>query len=105
VAPEGGGEGADAAEADGEADLEHPHVGGAQQVARALHAAGEQVLVGGLAEGAPEAPAEVARRDVCRARERLQVERLGVPAVDQVAGAEQVARQRGRRRYEPSPSS
>ena len=50
--------------------------------------------MGRLAEGAPEAAAEVARRDVRGAGQRLEVERLGVAAVDEVAGAQEVAGER-----------
>jgi len=60
-------------------------------VTGALEPAGEQVLVGRLPEGAAELPAEVARRDVGSASERLEVERLGIAGVDDVARAEQVA--------------
>jgi len=70
-----------------EADLRDAAVGGAQEVAGALEPAREQVLVGRLAEHAPEAAAEVARRHVRGAGERLEVERLGVPAVNEVARA------------------
>src|SRR4051812_38641786 len=62
-APEGArearGEGADAREADCEADLDHLTVGRAQQGGRPLEPPGEQVRVRRLAEGAPELAAEV----------------------------------------------
>jgi hypothetical protein len=88
---EGGGERADAVEAHREADLRDLQVSGSQEVAGALEPAGQQVLVRRLPEGAPELSAEMAWRDVGGTCERLEVEWLGVAAVDDVAGAEQVA--------------
>jgi hypothetical protein len=52
-----------------------------------------------LAEGLLEAPAEVPRRAVRAAGERLHVERLGVGAVDEVLGAAQVGDLAGGHRF------
>ena len=95
MAAEGRGERADAGDAYGEADLRNPQIRLAQQMPRALDPARQEVLVWRLAERAPESPAEVARRDVRRARERLEIELLGVAAVDEIASVEEMAREWG----------
>src|SRR5215207_11729070 len=96
VSGEGACERADAGEADREADLRDAVVRRPQQIPGPLQPAAEQVLVRGLAEDPPKAAAEVPRRDVGGARERPEVEALGVAAVDQIPGPEQVAfEQRG----------
>src|SRR5215211_5974800 len=92
--PEAGGEGAEAPQADGEADLRYGLVGGAQQRSRALEPACEQVLVRRLAEGAAELAAEVRGREPCSTRKHRHVERLPVAAVGEVLCAEQVPRGR-----------
>ena len=78
-------------QADGEADVCDRAVGGAQQGGGALEAPGEQVRVRRLAEGAAELAAEVCAREAGGAGEVVDAERLGVPGVGQVLGAQQVA--------------
>ena len=63
----------------------------AQQRGGALEAAGEQVGVRRLAEGAAELAAEVGAREAGGAGEVVDVERLGVAGVGEVLGAQQVA--------------
>src|SRR4051812_43594607 len=58
-AAEAGREGADAAQPDVAADVDHAAIGAAKERRRALQAPGEQVLVGRLAEGGAELAAEV----------------------------------------------
>ena len=82
---------ADAAQADGEADVRDRAVGGAQQRRGALEPAGEQVRVRRLAERAPELAAEVGAREARAAGEVVDVERLEVARVGEVLGAKQVA--------------
>ena len=53
-------------------------------MAGSLEPAAEKVLIRSFAEDPPEAAAEVARRDVRLPSEPPQVERLAVPAVDEV---------------------
>src|SRR5215211_9525962 len=67
--PEGGAEGAEAAEADLEADLRHRQLGLPQELLGALDPAPAQVLVRSLAEGPLEAAAEVGGGRVGRAGE------------------------------------
>src|SRR5712692_7267616 len=81
---EGRGERADAAQADSEADVRDRAVGVAEQRRRALHPAGQEVLVRRLAEGPAELAAEVRGREVRGTGERGNVERLAVAGVDQV---------------------
>jgi hypothetical protein len=52
---------------------------------------GEQVGVGRLAEGAAELAAEVGAREARGAGQVIHVERLEVPGVGQVLGAQEVA--------------
>src|SRR5262245_31631329 len=88
---EAGRERADAAQTDGEADVGDRAVGGAQQRRGALEPAGQEVLVRRLAERTAELAAEVRAREAGAAREVVDVQRLEVPGVGQVLGAEQVA--------------
>lgn len=60
-APEARGEGPDARQAYGEADIGHRTIGIAQQVRRALESPGEEVLVWGLPERTSELSTEVRR--------------------------------------------
>ena len=90
-AAEAGREGADALQADGQADVRHRAVGVAQQLGSALEPAGEQVLVRRLAEGAPELTAEMRGRDERRARQRRDVERFAVAGVDEILRAQEMA--------------
>jgi hypothetical protein len=94
---EGRGERPYAAQPDREADVGHGAVGVAQQGSGALHPAGEQVLVRGLAEGPAELAAEVRRGESRRAGERRHVEWLAVAGVDEVLRAQQVPGRMGRR--------
>jgi hypothetical protein len=84
------GERAEAPEPDGGADLGDRAVGVAEQRRRSFEPAGQQVLVRGLAEGAPELTAEVRGGEARRACQRRDVERLAVARVDQVLRAKQV---------------
>src|SRR6185437_9610691 len=70
-ASEAGRERADAAQANRHADVRDRVVGVAQERGGPLQAAGQQVLVRRLPEGAAELAAEVGRREVGRPRERL----------------------------------
>src|SRR6185437_13369910 len=87
---EAGRERADAAQANRHADVRDRVVGVAQERGGPLQAAGQQVLVRRLPEGAAELAAEVGRREVGRPRERLHVEALAVAGVDQVLGTQEV---------------
>jgi hypothetical protein len=80
---------AEAREADVEADLAHGPVGLAQERHRPLDPPALQVAVRRLAERRAEAADEVCAREVHRASQGLDVERIGVPAVHRVAGAQQ----------------
>ena len=100
-AAEAGGEGADAPQADREADVGDRAVGVAQQRGGPLEAAGQQVGPGRLAEGFLELAAEVGAREAGRARHVVDAERLGVAGVGEVLGAEQVSGGR----YECHPRS
>src|SRR5262245_38350564 len=84
-------EGADAPQADGEADIGDRTVGRPEKRGGPLEAPGEQVPVGRLAELAPELAAEMRGREPRSACKRLHVERLAIARVDQVLGAKQVA--------------
>src|SRR2546423_9232882 len=84
-------EGPEAGEADVEADLGHAAVALAQQEHRALHAPALQVPVWRLAERRAEGADEVRLGDVGDARQRRDVERLGVRAVHHVARAKEAA--------------
>ena len=77
-------------------------VGAAQQRRGALEAAGEQVLVRCLAEGAAELAAEVRGGEMRGARERGDVERLPVAGIDEILGAEQMTSGRMGDRHAPS---
>src|SRR4051794_270527 len=88
-------EGPERRAADREADFGHAQVAAAQQRHRALDAPRHEVAVRRLPVGEAELAAEVPGRHVRAARERLDVERLGVLAVDPVADAAQ-PRQVGR---------
>jgi hypothetical protein len=90
-AGEARGEGPHALQADGEADLSNRMVGASQQRCGALEAPGEQISMWGLAEGAPELAAEVGSGETGGARQVLHAERLEVPGVGEVLGAQQVA--------------
>src|SRR5262245_41155111 len=88
---------ANAAQADHEADVGNRAVGVPQQFGSALEPAREQVLVGSLAEGSPELPAEVGRRQVRNPGKRRNVERLSEARVGDVLGAQQVSFRRDER--------
>jgi len=85
------GEGADASEPDCEADLDDRAVGVAQQRGGAFEPAGQQVLMRGLAEDAPELTAEVGGRKMRCAGKRRHVERVLVAGVDEVLRTKEVA--------------
>ena len=55
-----------------------------------------------LAEGTPELAAEVRPREMRRTGERGHVERVAIAGVDEVLGAEEVARGRVSCRHSPS---
>src|ERR1700710_1632703 len=80
-------EGAQRRAADREADLGDAEVAATQQRHRALDASRHQVAVRRLAVGELELAAEVSRRHVRVAGERLDVQRLGVLAVHPIADA------------------
>ena len=82
-------EGAQAVEADVEADVGDAAVGLAQQEHRALDPPPLQVAVRRLPEDGAEAAAEVRLGDVGHRGDGANVERLGVGAVHGVAGAQQ----------------
>src|SRR5579859_2743677 len=77
--PEARGEGADTGEPHREADVGDAAIRVAKQCRSALEAAGQEVLVWSLAEGAPELQAEVSRRQTGGASEVLYREGLEVP--------------------------
>ena len=79
---------------DREADVGHRAVGRPQQRRRALEPARQQVGVRRLAERAPELAAEMRAREPGRAGQVVHVERLEVPRVGQVLGAQKVASRR-----------
>ncbi len=87
---EGGGEGADATQADEEANVRDRAVRVTEEGRGALQPASEQVLVRRLAEGPVELAAEVRRREMGGAGERRDVERLAVARVDEVLRAKEV---------------
>jgi hypothetical protein len=89
--PEARREGADALQADLEADLGDAMVGVAQQRGGALEPPGQEVLMRRLAERPPELPAEVRGREVRGAGELGDVQRLPVAGVGEVLRAEQMA--------------
>jgi hypothetical protein len=66
-------------------------VGASQQRCGALEAPGEQISMWGLAKGMPELTAEVGAGETGGARQLLYAERLEVPGVGEVLGAQQVA--------------
>src|SRR4051794_26293155 len=82
-------EGAERRAADRETDLGAAEVAATQQPHRALDPPCHEVAVRRLAEGELELAAEVPRRHVRAAGERLDVQRLRVLAVDPVAYAAQ----------------
>src|SRR2546425_4927829 len=84
-------EGAEAVEADVEADLGHRPVRLAQELHRPLDAATLQVAVRGLPERRAELAAEVRGRDMRRAGERRDVERLRERPVHRVAAPQHSA--------------
>jgi hypothetical protein len=86
---EGAAEGAEACEADIEADIGHASLGLAEQEHRALDPPSLEVPMRRLAENAAEAAAEVRGRDMGHGGHRADVERLGVRTVHRVAGAQQ----------------
>ena len=88
---EGGREGAQALQADREADIGDRAVGAAQHRRGPLQSAREQVGVRGLAERAAELAAEVRRREPGGASEVRDRQRLAVASVGKVLGAQQVA--------------
>jgi hypothetical protein len=89
-APEARRKRADAPQPDREADLCDRPIRGAQECRGALEAPREQVLVRGLAEGAPELAAEVGLGKMCGTCKRRDIERLPVPRVDEVLRPKQV---------------
>src|SRR4051812_4452132 len=84
---------AEAGEPDEQADLGHGEVGGAQQVLGALDPAVGQVPAGRLAVGLRERAQEVVPGAAGPPCEPVEVEGLGVGAVDQVPGGAQVGEQ------------
>ena len=84
-------EGAQAGEADVEADVGDAPIGLAQQEHRPLYPPPLQVAVRRLAERGPEYADEVRLRDEGDLREPWDVERLRVVAVHRVAGAQHAA--------------
>src|SRR6476646_36494 len=89
--PEGPAEGAEAAEADIEADLAHARVALPQEEHRSLHAAALQVAMGRFAECGAKGPDEVSLGYVSDPREGRDVEPLRVLAVHCVTGAQHAA--------------
>src|SRR3954447_16800014 len=89
--PERAAEGAEAREADVEADLGHAALGLPQEEHRPLDAPALKVTVRRLAERGAEGADEVRLRHVGDTRERRDVERLRVAAVHRVSCAEQAA--------------
>jgi hypothetical protein len=75
-------------ETDGEADIGYGAVGGPQQGGGAFEATGEEVGVGGVAEGTAKLAAEVGAGEASGAGEVVDVERLEVAGVGEVLGAE-----------------
>lgn len=86
---EPGAEGTQRRASDGETNLGHAEIATSQQRHRALDAARHQVGVRRLAVGDLELTAEVAGGHVRVAGQRLDVQRLGVLAVDAIADAAQ----------------
>src|ERR1700680_1903234 len=84
---EGAAEGAQAVEADVEANVSDASLGLAQQEHRALDAAALQVAVRRLAERRAKGSDEVRFRHVGDAREHGDVERIRVGTVHRIAGA------------------
>ena len=105
---------ADAPEPHGEADVRDRAVGVPQQRSGAFEPAHEQVLVRRLAELTLELAAEVRGRELRHARERLDVERLPIPSVDEILRAQEMASgvwrdhapeyRRGREARKPQPA-
>jgi hypothetical protein len=85
-----GAERAEALKSDLEADIGDAHVGASQQLLRALDPPPYQVLVGRLPEGSLEAASEVRGRRIRLARERGDIERSGVLAVDHILRPEEM---------------
>jgi hypothetical protein len=81
---------ADALQADREADLHDRAVGRAKQRGCPLQPARQQVRVRRLAECAPELATEVRAREPGGAGEIVDIERLRVRRIDEVAGSQQV---------------
>jgi hypothetical protein len=79
------------AETDGQGDLEHGHVGAAEEVLSPLDPACPQIAVGSGPEGSGKSTAEVSGGGARRAGEGRDVERFAVARVDKVAGTEEVA--------------
>ena len=82
-------EGAEAAEADVEADVGDAAFGLAQEEHRALHATPLEVPMRRLPEDGPKAADEVRHGDIGHRGHRGDVERLGVRAVHGVPGTQQ----------------
>src|SRR5579864_9453463 len=82
-------EGAEACEADVEADVGDASIGAAEQVERSLDASALQVAMRGLAECRAKCPDEMGFGHARHARERGNVERAAVGEVHGVARAEQ----------------
>ena len=89
-AGEAGGERTNALPPDRHADVGHAVVGGAQQSRRPFQPAGEEVLVRGLAVGAPELAAELRWRQARLRGEVGHGEGVGVPRVGEILRPEQV---------------
>jgi hypothetical protein len=80
---------AQTAESDCHADLGHTHVVVAQEEHRSLHPPALKVAVWRLAEDSLELSDEVGSRHVGECGELADVERLSIPAVHVVAGAQE----------------
>src|SRR5215208_483491 len=89
--PERPAEGAEAREADVEADLAHLALGLAQEEHRPLDPPALEVAVRGLAEGGAEDPDEVRLRDVRDPSQAGDVERLCVVAIHRIPRAQHAA--------------
>jgi hypothetical protein len=96
-----GAEGAEAPEANSEADLGDGEPCVSQELLGALDAAPQEVLVRRLAEGLLEAADEVRSRRVRFAGQGGNVERLGVGAVDEILRAAEMDVDRDRVAHPP----
>jgi hypothetical protein len=76
-------------ETDFEANVSYRKPARRQQLFRLLYAPLSQILMGSLIKGSPEEPQEVIAGQTCFAGDLLQIERLVVTLVDELASAHQ----------------